>query len=162
MSFRFEFRPYEERDLEAMYALDFACFDRPFRFRIEDIRTFAGERDAVTVLAEEAGQLVGFFIVERTGTAAYLVTLDVSPRLRRQGLGRELLTRAERAFPDVARLVLHVYTGNETAIQFYEANGYLRTGEARTFYGQGRDAWIYTKELKPNKETNSAIGPEER
>jgi ribosomal-protein-alanine N-acetyltransferase len=143
----FNFRSYEERDVEAMYVLDFACFEPPFRFCVQDLRAFAAAHGAVTVVAEQDGRLVGFFIAERAGESAYLVTLDVSPELRRRGLGRELLQRAERAIPEAARLVLHVYTGNEAAIRFYESNGYLRTGEAKRFYGHGRDAWIYTKEL---------------
>jgi [ribosomal protein S18]-alanine N-acetyltransferase len=154
MSGRPTFRPYEERDLEAMFLLDIVCFERPFRFRLEDIRAFAAEPDAVTVVAEDEGKLLGFFIVERSGrsesggSSAYVVTLDVSPEHRRRGLGRELLLRAEGAFADVERMVLHVHVGNEAAIRFYEANGYERTGEAKSFYGRGIDAWIYTKELE--------------
>jgi ribosomal-protein-alanine N-acetyltransferase len=144
-----KFRPYRESDLEAMFALDIVCFERPFRFGLEDIRRFAAEPDAVTVVAEgEDGELIGFFIVELNDDAAYLVTLDVSPSHRRRGVGRELLARAENAFAGAERMVLHVHVGNEAAIRFYEANGYRRTGEAKSFYGRGIDAWIYTKPIE--------------
>jgi ribosomal-protein-alanine N-acetyltransferase len=143
------FRPYEERDLEAMFVLDVACFDPPFRFSLENIRDFASARDAVAVVAEEKGKLHGFFIAERSGSSVYLVTLDVAPPHQRQGLGGELLRHAEQAFSGVLRMVLHVYVGNEAAIRFYEAKGYQRAGQAKSFYGYGRDGWIYTKALTP-------------
>lgn len=147
-----DFRPYEERDLEAMFLLDVACFEPPFRFSVEDIRRFSAGANAVTVVAEDGGELVGFFIVERTGTNAYLVTLDVAPERRGRGIGRELLRRAEMAFPAAVRMVLHVYQGNERAIRFYEASGYVRAGEMKGFYGRGRDAWVYLKELGRREE----------
>src|ERR1700679_1108745 len=127
-------RPYREADLEAMFALDMRCFERPFRFRLEDIQRFASEPGAVTLVAEDQDKLAGFFIAEPVGDAVYIVTLDVSPDHQRRGLGRELLGRAERSFPAAQRCVLHVFVGNETAIRFYEANEYRRTGEAKSFY----------------------------
>ncbi len=142
-----KFRGYEERDAPAMFALDQICFAGTFRFGLDVIRKLASERSSATVLAEENGKLAGFTIVKLTGKSAYVITMDVAPEMRGRGLGRELLTRAEQVFAEAEMVLLHVYVKNETAIRFYEANGYKNMGEAKGFYGRDRDAWIYSKQL---------------
>ena len=43
---------------------------------------------------------------------------------------------------------LHVWTGNEGAIRFYEGRGYGRLGAVKRFYGAaGLDAFVYRKVL---------------
>jgi ribosomal-protein-alanine N-acetyltransferase len=44
---------------------------------------------------------------------------------------------------------LHVFTGNEGAIRFYERSGYTRIELKPRFYGgAGLDAFVYRKELE--------------
>jgi ribosomal-protein-alanine N-acetyltransferase len=152
-------RDYRETDLEAMFLLDEICFAPEFRFDRESMRAFAGARNAITVVGEQiGGAIAGFVIVQMERTAAgwrgYVVTLDVSPECRRAGLGGRLMREAEaRAFAAGARwMELHVFTGNEGAIRFYERLGYVRVGVEPRFYGAtaeagGMDAFVYRKEL---------------
>jgi len=42
---------------------------------------------------------------------------------------------------------LHVFTGNEGAIGFYEGRGYERVGVVTGFYGVGMDGLVYRKGL---------------
>jgi ribosomal-protein-alanine N-acetyltransferase len=42
---------------------------------------------------------------------------------------------------------LHVFTGNEGAVRFYERLGYERIGIKPRFYGRGLDAFVYRKTL---------------
>ena len=42
-----------------------------------------------------------------------------------------------------------VFTGNATAIRFYERRGYIFSHRAASFYGRGTDALVYHKELPP-------------
>ena len=152
----------ENRDAAALYALDLACFDPPFRFSRRAMRSFAETPGAITLLAEarpadsnpsEAAQptplLAGFCIVHVEDRTAYIVTLDVAPAFRRRGLARRLMTEVEaraRA-PAHAQMALHVFTGNAGAMQFYESLGYNRTGRTENFYGRGLHALVYSKKL---------------
>jgi ribosomal protein S18 acetylase RimI-like enzyme len=81
--------------------------------------------------------------------SAYVVTLDVDPAHRRRGLARNLLAEAGRwaSKASVRQMGLHVYAGNEAAIRFYEAQGYLHRTDAPDFYGPGLDGLVYMKEL---------------
>jgi ribosomal-protein-alanine N-acetyltransferase len=79
-----------------------------------------------------------------------VVTIDVSPELRRVGLGGILLGEAERQMKaaGVGRMGLHVAVDNEAAIRFYERLGYACLGVAKGFYSEaGVDGLVYLKEL---------------
>jgi ribosomal-protein-alanine N-acetyltransferase len=147
-------RDYRTDDLEAIFRLDALCFAEEFRFDRELMREFAQAQNAVTIVAEGAeGEVVGFVIAHtelraETGRA-YVVTLDVAERCRGKGLAKRLMQEAEiRVAAEGAEwMELHVFTGNERAIRFYERLGYVRIRVQRHFYGAGLDAFVYGKEL---------------
>ncbi|WP_158941953.1 N-acetyltransferase [Granulicella sp. S190] len=148
-------RDYRPADLDAMYRLDQDCFSEEFRFDRESMRLFAEDSDALVCVAETTeGEIAGFVIVHMepvsAGRRGYVVTLDVAQEHRRTGLaGRLLLTVEERAAATGASwMELHVFTGNEGAIRFYERSGYTRRDIKRRFYGKaGLDAFVYRKPL---------------
>jgi ribosomal-protein-alanine N-acetyltransferase len=148
-------RDYRSADLEAMFWLDEACFAEEFRFDRESMRELAEDGNAIVRVAETAyGEIVGFVVVhlERgvIGLQAYVVTLDVAEEHRRKGLAQRLMKESEAsAMAAGARwMQLHVFTGNEGAIRFYERLGYGRIRVRRGFYGAaGLDAFVYGKEL---------------
>jgi ribosomal-protein-alanine N-acetyltransferase len=147
-------RDYRPSDLDALVALDDLCFEPPFRFSRSAMRRFAAAKDARVTLAETAeGSLAGFCIlhIERLSPhpVGYIVTLDVAPGHRRKGLAGELMQRAEEQAREAgcAAVVLHVFTGNATAIRFYERRGYLFSQLVAGFYGSGTDALVYRKQL---------------
>jgi ribosomal-protein-alanine N-acetyltransferase len=146
-------RSYRVDDLDAMHALDIVCFDLPFRFTRSAMRRFAEAKKARLVIAEESGALAGFVILHlehlEEGRVGYIVTLDVAPDQRRRGIARQLMRKAEMRAreDDCAALVLHVFTGNETAIRFYITMGFVRSHREEEFYGPGMDAWVFHKLL---------------
>lgn len=146
-------RPGRPSDVPAMYELDLVCFNEPFRFDLQTMRRFVMDPGAIVVVAEGGGLLVGFVVVHpvRRGRklVGYVVTLDVNPKYRRSGLATDLIETAEAQTLEAGAdlITLHVHTGNEPAIGFYEQAGYRR-GESRPgFYGNGLDAWVYLKAL---------------
>src|SRR5207245_5633468 len=105
-----------------MYALDVVCFEAAFRFSQREMRRLAEERNAICVLAESAGALIGFGIAHLESTWAYIVTLDVAPHWRRQKLASQLMQQLETQARDAGAqgIALHVHNGNSGAIRFYE------------------------------------------
>jgi ribosomal-protein-alanine N-acetyltransferase len=148
-------RGYKADDLDAMYALDVVCFERPFRFTRGAMRRFAETNKARVTIAEEQHALAGFVILHleegEESRIGYVITLDVAPEQRRRGIARLLMSEAERqAFEaDCSALVLHVFTGNEDAIRFYMSTGFVRSHREEEFYGPGMDAWVFHKRLAP-------------
>lgn len=148
-------REYTSDDLRTLFALDEVCFEPPFRFSERAMKQFAEARNALTVVAENEarGEIAGFCIAHveraRKGLVAYVVTLDVAPQFRRQGLARTMLQRIEeQAFEvDCDAVELHVSIENHGAIAFYETEGYERSNMVKSFYGLGRHAFVYRKTL---------------
>jgi ribosomal-protein-alanine N-acetyltransferase len=145
-------REYRDNDLDAICALDEACFAVEFRFSRESMRRFTVRRGAISLVAEaDDGAVAGFVIVHLDGgTRGYVVTLDVGEGWRRRGLASTLMEaveeRARQAGATVMRL--HAFTGNDGAVRFYERRGYRRVGVVPGFYGRaGMDAYWYRKEL---------------
>jgi len=147
MTDSFVLRNYEASDLNSMFRLDEACFEEPFRFSHTAMQRFAESHKARTVIAESDGELAGFAILHVEGRTGYVVTLDVAEGFRRQGLAKRLMQAMEQHAVDAGCAVvgLHVFTGNDTAIRFYERAGYERAGSVSGFYGEGLDAWAYRK-----------------
>ncbi len=148
-----QIRRYRTDDLNAISRLDELCFSEEFRFDRESMRGFAEKRGAISLIADDSGELAGFVIthIEKmtTGRRAYVVTLDVAFESRRSGIAGRLMQETERraALADATRIELHVFVGNGGAIRFYEGRGYRRLGMKAGFYGQGLDAWVYRKDL---------------
>lgn len=145
----FVLRDYQPSDLDAMFRLDEACFEEPFRFSQTAMRRFAESRKARVVIAESDGKLAGFAILHVEGRVGYVVTLDVAEEFRRRGLAARLMQRMEQYAADADCVVvgLHVFVGNEDAIRFYEQAGYVRAGDVPRFYGEELDAWVYRKKM---------------
>ena len=146
-------RPYLPKDLLGMTALDAICFTRDFLFGETLMEVLAESAQALTLIADApGGEMAGFAIVHRRQeekpNAAYLVTIDVDPALRRCGIASGLLRAIERVLLEdgVHCLELHVHTANTGAIRFYEEHGFKRTDRIAHFYGAGdRDAFLYAK-----------------
>lgn len=151
-------RDYREQDLEEMIRVDEICFAADFRFDQAAMSAFVEAKNAAAVVAETGGgKMAGFVIAHleraRAGLRGYIVTLDVLPEYRREGLGARLIQEMERrVYAGGARWIdLHVFTGNDSAIRFYERMGYKRTDRQEGFYGAyGLDAFAYCKALAAN------------
>lgn len=90
----------------------------------------ASYREAVFLIAREAGQIVGCgAVVRRDAVTGEVVRMSVARAVRRQGVGRQLLdalcTAARRA--GMRRLVLETTEGWLEVRRFYESYGFTYT-----------------------------------
>lgn len=97
------------------------------------------DRDVSFVLAETAGHMIGFAELHHASTCpaeasagVELVRLYVQQPFQRQGIGAELLRRAEQRARAAGAdaLWLSAWCGNERALAFYPAMGYKDVGHA--------------------------------
>lgn len=146
-------------DLDRMYALDVVCFERPFRFSRAAMRHYVLEPGALVRLAvgpEEClatRSLLGFCIVHlqrgEVDLQGYIVTLDVHPGCRQQGVATELMLRLHKdaRAAGAKSMYLHVYNQNQPAMRLYERLGYRAEGILAGFYGRGLHASVYRLSL---------------
>jgi putative acetyltransferase len=106
---------------EAYPAIDFAARLDWWRTRWRDELV----PTAIIIVAEAAGDLVGFVTVDRA--TGYLDQIVVAVSAWGSGVAELLLKEAKRLSP--ARLELHVNTDNARAVRFYRKHGFTIAGE---------------------------------
>jgi len=150
----FSLRPVAHDDFPNLYALDQACFVPGIAWSKAELQYFLKYPGNIGVLAEdESGRLAGFAIAgkqRRHGALnGRLITIDVDPALRRQGVGHLLLEETERQLRDagVSMVLLEVAVDNATARSFYERHGFVRTGRIPGYYLGRIDALVMEKPL---------------
>lgn len=133
----------EERDIEAVTALEAACFNDPWpRSQIE--YELKENPCSVILVAEEDGRVVGYNDFMITFDSATINRVCVDPNARRNGIGFALLEEMKRICQSqedqVCWITLEVRASNQAALKCYEKNGYERITVKRHYYSDGEDA----------------------
>lgn len=101
----------------------------------------------------EKGEVRGFIIFSPGPVFArggYLRALAVAPSLRGRGLGKKLLSFAERTTArHCPNFFLCVSSFNRPALAFYARCGYARVGKLPGLIVRGASEYIYWKRLRP-------------
>ena len=79
---------------------------------------------AAIIVAEQAGELIGFVTIDETG---YLDQLVVAPEHWGSETARLLVDEAKRRSPGCVMLLVN--KDNARAIRFYERNGFVHAGD---------------------------------
>jgi ribosomal-protein-alanine N-acetyltransferase len=147
-------RSFEKRDLARLYQLDQVCFPPEIAYSRAELQYFLTHPNCSCWIAEQADdQLAGFILIERTGRnrrpAGHIVTLDVDPLYRRQGIGRLLMQSADQQLrhEGAAAISLEVAENNTAAQQFYRSLGFVMKGRIANYYGGRVDAEVMEKPL---------------
>jgi ribosomal protein S18 acetylase RimI-like enzyme len=147
-------RSFQEQDLAGLHHLDQVCFPRDIAYSRAELQYFLSRPSSSCWIAEQPDcKLAGFVILERArlnGVATgHIVTLDVDPSARRQGLGTLLMEAAENQLKQEGAGVisLEVAENNAAARQFYRGLGFLTRGRIAKYYGGRVDAEIMEKAI---------------
>ena len=84
---------------------------------------------------EDAGRLLGCVALEKKGTELYLGMLTVLPETQTAGIGKKLLTAAEKLAQEqqCQTITITVITARHELIAWYERRGFRPTGETKPF-----------------------------
>ncbi len=140
-------------DFAALYAIEEACFEPPFRFGRRTMKKLVDAPDSATWIADDDDAMAGFAIVEWSqklhGVSAYIETLEVAPAFRRHGVAGALMQRVEASARAAGATVLwlHVAAENIAAIRLYESHGFVYEGSEEHFYAPDRGAHVYRKAI---------------
>lgn len=134
-------RPASLRDLRDIVCIERSSFPSPWP--TQGLRRELSRDEAVYLVAERDGVVVGYAGMWRAADEAHVGTLAVAPRQRRQGIGEALmLALLERATHDGVKLVhLEYRVGNAAAAALYAKLGFRATRIRRGYYADtGEDA----------------------
>jgi ribosomal-protein-alanine N-acetyltransferase len=147
-------RPYAPADFDALFKIDTACFAPGIAYPKRALRTFLRQPGAICLVAENAGEIYGFILVESFAVSGghvqgHIITLDVLEQNRRSGVGTALLAAAERALAGrgAQRIELETAVDNAPAIAFWEKHGYRTVGVIEGYYLDRIDAFWMQKSL---------------
>jgi ribosomal protein S18 acetylase RimI-like enzyme len=142
-------RSYEPHDFAALHKLDQACFAAGISYSKTTLRYFLKLACADCVVAMEEGRLAGFILSEENPPLAHIVTLDVSEKHRRQGVGSALLQKLEAnlAARGVRSILLETATENQAAVAFWQRHGYRIEATLKRYYLGRLDAYEMRKIL---------------
>jgi ribosomal-protein-alanine N-acetyltransferase len=102
------------------------------------------------IVAEKNHKIIGFLIgVKMDFELAKILMLAVSKPYRKQKIGSELLNQFINKIhiENMKRIELEVRTNNNTAIEFYQKNGFKIKEKIKEFYQSGENAYTMLKEI---------------
>ncbi|MBQ8003495.1 MAG: ribosomal protein S18-alanine N-acetyltransferase [Oscillospiraceae bacterium] len=132
-------------DIPQIAVLESECFSAPWS---EDALLGTMERDeALFFVAECAGEICGYIGSYYVLDEGYITNVAVSEKMRRHGVGRELITALKKEAEEkkLSFLTLEVRVGNTAAITLYSSLGFENLGRRPRFYRDPtEDAYIMT------------------
>lgn len=144
-------RVASDSDLDALVDLECACFQTD-RLSRRSFRRFIDSRSAQLIVAEAAGELLGYALVlfRRGARSARLYSIAVWPGRQGQAIGEALLVAAEQDAMNADRieLRLEVRPDNASAIALYRRKGYRQYRLIHDYYEDHTDALQMRKWLK--------------
>ena len=126
---RVEIRELRASDLGDVLSIEHSSFDQPWgaaRFR-RYLRACGG----LAIVASHAGYLVGYAVCRRTGPELRIQRLAVLEIVRREHVGRALITKLVAQCGNTANLVIDVSEWDDDAHLFLRATGFIATGTHR-------------------------------
>jgi ribosomal-protein-alanine acetyltransferase len=145
-------RPATPDDLDALIELENRCFHYD-RLSRRSFRHFLTTETATCMVAERAGQVIGYVLVLFHGRTALarLYSMAVAPEEQGEGIGRGLLRAAETAALDSGAAVmrLEVNPDNAPAVALYRSVGYTDFGIYHGYYEDDSDALRMEHALVP-------------
>lgn len=153
----FTLRPLAPSDSPRLWALDQRCFPPGIAYSPAEIKEFllihGAYHRAIELGAPPA--LAGFILTVRNRDRGHVVTLDVAPEFRRQGLGQALMEAAEAHFgihrrAGLVGMRLEVAVNNASALRFYVRLGYRVVRTLRGYYAADLDGLLLHKDWPAN------------
>src|SRR5215467_4706986 len=155
----FVIRDSRAEDFEFLWRMDQECFPRGISYSKKELKSYIRHHGSFTLVVTDGseGEIQGF-IIGHSATTGHIITIDVSPRARRSGVGSVLLQAAEDRIRDAGCPCVGLETAvdNMTALSFYKRHGYSVIRTWPRYYPNGVDALVLRKELAGPRSKNCA------
>ena len=147
----FQLRDYHSSDLTRLSEIDRECFPPEIACAAAQLRAMMREERGFAIVAEvEDEGVVGFVIASKIEPKlGHIVSLDVLPRFRRQGIGTSLMSAAGGRLAALGAETLRLETpeSSQGAQQLYRKLGLSRVGFIEGYYSDGAGGWVMEKPL---------------
>ena len=144
-----KFRPAEESDVEAVFAIETASFSDPWS--AGDFRQVLSSPQSIFLVAEKDDRVDGYAIAMFVEDEAEVLNIAVTPGCRGAGMGHGLLQMLILALGEkaVRSVFLEVRESNVAARTLYERAGFVEISKRKKYYKKPvEDALILRLEMK--------------
>jgi ribosomal protein S18 acetylase RimI-like enzyme len=152
-----EVRPADERDMDALLAIEQQCFNvyyyDYYMLDRRDFEYYLQDTDGVFLVAARERQVVGYILgpidTWRDPPSAHIDSIGVLPEAQNQGIGSRLLL----AFMNEVRrhggrrVTLEASTANEAGLAFFARHGFRKTRGLPDYYGKGLPGLLMAVDL---------------
>ena len=140
-------RTADLNDIKRIMALEEGSIIHPWTSG--DIETLITDWNKKCLIADLAGEVVGYVGAETVLDECNIGNIVVDKDKRGRGYATILMDILLNNLKNrgIRKVFLEVETDNVPAIALYEKCGFVRYGQRRDYYGQGRDAILMSKEL---------------
>ena len=153
-SLNMHIRGYQPPDFDRLYHIDQICFEPGISYSHSELAFYVRDPRSAVKVAELSSEIAGFVLgrVEQD-SLAHVITLDVIPEARRQGVGTLLMRAIHREFlrRNAMVSVLEVSVENAGARRFYERLKYQYVCILPGYYAGRIDACRMFCRLKESK-----------
>jgi ribosomal-protein-alanine N-acetyltransferase len=147
----FVIRDFKPEDFETLWRMDQICFPPGIAYSKPELKAYVGHRQTFTLVAAEPenDKIAGFIVVHKNATG-HVITIDVSPGVRRSGVGSLLLQAGESRLRAAGSRAVGLETAvdNVGALSFYKRHGYSVVRTWPRYYSNGVDALVLKKEFQ--------------
>lgn len=135
-----ELRPANLSDLDAIVALELACFSHGW-----SKQSWADQIRDNYVAVATFDQVIGALAMRAVVDTAEVLRIMVTPGQRRTGVGQALMEYGHTwaQTQGAVEVFLEVSEGNQAAIGLYESLGFHQIDRRINYYGPGDDALVY-------------------
>jgi ribosomal-protein-alanine N-acetyltransferase len=136
--------------LDGVMAIEEISFPTPWSRTLFAEEIGRGFSDAIVIVEEPEGTVVGYAICWTVGEESHLLNIAVRPDVRKRGAGRSLLKECLRrgALAGGRRIILEVRPSNDPAIRMYVQEGFRFVGIRKGYYTDtGEDAVVLSREI---------------
>ena len=151
------------RDMAEVIDIERASFE--FAWTEEDFLCCLRQRNCIGMVAEAAGDIVGFMIYELHKDKLRILNFAVGPNVRRQGVGAQMVRRLIDKLSQQRRkeIVLDVRESNLAAQLFFKRQSFRAVGVLRNYYEDTtEDAYSMQYLLNPQDDIYSPFAPKNR
>jgi len=169
ISVDFTLRKLRPGDFEVLWVIDQTCFPPGISYSRQELSSYIRRWSAFTVVAErqspkesavhnrlltknalQQSNIVGFIVAEiGRRNEGHIITIDVLPDFRQQGIGSRLLAAAEEKLREAkcAVVILEAAVDNQAALAFYDRHKYFAFKTLAHYYPNGVNAFVLRKDL---------------